>query len=346
MSPDVVRAMGEAAEDLVTIPELSFKVGAIIAEITGAQDAVPTSGAAAADALAVAACMVGMDKGKMMQLPNTDLIEKNEIIVQRPHYVAYEQMLRLPGSKIVEVGDLSKVEEWEIESAINAKTAAIFCSGSSEAVRRAELPYADVIRVAKRHNIPTIYDGADTLPPAQNLQRWISLGFDLVVFSGGKAIGGPSDTGFVCGRKDLIESCRMQNAPNDFFGRAFKVSKEHLVGLLVAIRNYSKRDHQSEMEAWIEKGELILQQLNSVPNVQVYRARDERGTRVRIALDEKKLGTTAREIIMNLRKGSPPIVTYPFRQNLGIITIDVVLLKDGEEMILVNRLKELLSPAK
>ena len=346
MSAGVVRAMSEAADDLVEIPELSLKVGAVIAEITGAQDAVPTSGAAAGDALAVAACMVGMDRQRMMLLPNTDLVEKKEVIVQRPHYLAYEQMLRLSGAKIVEIGDLSKVEEWELEAAINPKTAAVFCSGSSEAVRRAELPYADVIRIARKHNIPTIYDGADTLPPAHNLQRWITLGFDLVIFSGGKGIGGPGDTGFVCGRKDLIESCRVQNSPNDFFGRAFKVSKEHLVGLMVAIRNYSRRDHAQDMAAWIKKGEFILQQMNAVPNVQAYRVRDERGTRLRIVLDEAKLGTTAKEVIMQLRRGSPPIATDPFRQSLGIITIDTVLLRDGEEEILVNRLRELLKVAK
>jgi D-glucosaminate-6-phosphate ammonia-lyase len=345
MSPDVIRAMSDASQDLVEMSELGLKAGEIIAEITGAQAAIPTSGAAAGDVLSVAACMVGMDKGKMIRLPNTELLEKNEVIVQRPHFVAYEQMIRLPGAKVVEVGDLSKVEEWEIDSAINSKTAAIFCSGSSESVRRAELPYDDMIRIAKKHEIPIILDAADTLPPAQNLQRWIAMGFDLVIFSGGKAINGPGDTGFVCGRKDLIESCRAQNAPNDFIGRAFKVSKEQLVGLIVAVQNYSRRDHKLEMERWLKMGSFILEQMNTVPHVQVYRVRDERGTRLRVALDEKELGLKAREVIMKLRKGSPYIATDSFRQNLGIITIDVVLLRDGEEVVLVNRLKELLTAA-
>ena len=52
------------------------------------------------------------------------------------------------------------------------------------------------------------------LPPLSRLTRYTELGADLVNFSGGKNICGPSSTGILAGRKDLIEAALLHASPN------------------------------------------------------------------------------------------------------------------------------------
>src|SRR3954451_15311268 len=70
MPPEVADAMREASQYCVDIAELQARAGAIIAEITGADAAYVPSGAAAGLLLATAACVPGLDPGKMNRLPD------------------------------------------------------------------------------------------------------------------------------------------------------------------------------------------------------------------------------------------------------------------------------------
>ena len=67
---------------------------------------------------------------------------------------------------------------------------------------------------------------AAEVPPVGNLQAFLQAGGDLVIFSGGKDIAGPNDSGILCGRGDLIAAARAQAFPNGPIGRPLKVSKE------------------------------------------------------------------------------------------------------------------------
>jgi len=347
MSKEVIDAMNEAAQNFVEMSILHARAGEIIAEMIGAEAAVVTSGAAAGIVLATAACLTGNDQWKMMQLPNTEKFEKNEVILQRVHYIPYANMFQAPGAKIVDIGGIMRTEPWELEGVITEKTAAIAHVASALCRKRAELPLEQVVEIAKAHDVPIILDAAAETPPFSNLKKWLDLGADLVISSGGKAIEGPNDTGIVFGRKDLIECCSLQNAPNTGIGRGFKVSKEQIVGLIVALQNYAKRDHLREFEQWDAKIQYMLDELKGVPHVEVNRVfPDETGLpvpRVKLVLDEQALGKTAVDVIQTLRAGDPGIVLRPFHQHEGIIILDAMLLKEGEEQIVVNRLKEVLT---
>jgi hypothetical protein len=48
------------------------------------------------------------------------------------------------------------------------------------------------------------------VPPPENLRRFIAAGADLVVYSGGKAIGAPAASGMLAGRRDLVLSATAQ----------------------------------------------------------------------------------------------------------------------------------------
>src|SRR5262245_51714175 len=82
MRPEVVAAMAEAAGHCVDMTELEAHASQVIADVTGAEAGYIASGAAACLLLATAACVTGLDPGKMARLPDTTGMQ-NEIIVVR-----------------------------------------------------------------------------------------------------------------------------------------------------------------------------------------------------------------------------------------------------------------------
>ncbi|MEM2875386.1 MAG: aminotransferase class V-fold PLP-dependent enzyme, partial [Candidatus Bathyarchaeia archaeon] len=227
MDPETLEAMNDAAGSFVYMEELMEKAGEVIAEVTGAEKGLVTSGAAAALALAAAACMTGKDLSKVARLPDTTGM-KNEIIIQRMHRNPFDSCVRVSGAKFVEVGHNHGTEPWELEAAINEKTAAIiyFVFDPQPGV----LPLEEVIKIGKKYGIPVIVDAAAEVPPVENLKKFIAMGADLVLFSGGKEIRGPNDSGILCGRSDLIEAAALNAFPKHFgwfgIGRPMKISKE------------------------------------------------------------------------------------------------------------------------
>ena len=53
--------------------------------------------------------------------------------------------------------------------------------------------------IARKHAVSVIVESASLLPPVSNLTKFVDLGVDLSIFSGGKGICGPNDTGIVLG---------------------------------------------------------------------------------------------------------------------------------------------------
>ena len=99
----VLKAMTEAAVSCVLIEDLQEAAGRVIAELTGAETGIVTSGASAALTLAAAACLTGLDVSKMNNLPDTSGMN-NEIICHRAHRNDYDHALRMAGARLVEVG--------------------------------------------------------------------------------------------------------------------------------------------------------------------------------------------------------------------------------------------------
>ena len=150
---------------------------------------------------------------------------------------------------------------WQIEAAITERTAAVACPILDTP---GTLPLPEVAEIAHAQGVPVIVDAAAELPPRSNLRRFIAEGADLVVFSGGKAIGGPQASGILAGRADLIASVALQHqdmdvraetwskralldagrvggVPHQGFGRAMKVGREEIVGLITALERLRRR---------------------------------------------------------------------------------------------------------
>ena len=69
LAPEVTAAMQEAAQHCVDMAEIQAAASKIIAEVTGAEAGIVTSGAAAGLLLGSAACVAGLDPAEWRACP-------------------------------------------------------------------------------------------------------------------------------------------------------------------------------------------------------------------------------------------------------------------------------------
>ncbi len=363
--PEVMEAMKEASSHYVVIDDLQQKVGKTIAQLTGSEAAIVTSGCDAALTLATAACMMKgtplekyslspsqppEERGEwatwMQRLPDDTEGLKNELILQRGHITNYAQAFRVAGAKLTLVGAPEHCSPGEIERKINTRTAAIAFVGMYE---QRGVPLEEVQRIARRHGVPIIMDAAYTLPPRSNLRHWASTGVDLVCYAGGKAIRGPSDTGILCGRKDLVNLAAIQMSPHHGIGRGFKVDKTQIVGLLKALEIFAGQNDEEELSLRAAKARFLVEELRKLPNVaNVEQTIPSDGLLrgwpvVTLSLNERGSGIKAKDVVRFLYEGNPGVWTY-YDNPLcpGGITMNTENLLDDEEELVVKRFKEIL----
>ena len=265
--PEALEAMADAAGVLVDMTELNEKAGEVLARITGAEAGFVSSGSAGGLVLQAAACIAGSDPVKMKRLPDTEGM-KDEIIIQNTHRFPYDQAYRTAGAKLVNIGDSRRTHPWELEGAINERTAAVAYLISPFTVRRA-LSLEQVCEIAHAHGVPVIVDAASTLPPRANLTRFVEQGPDMVIFSGGKGVRGPQGSGILCGRRELIEAAAANANPNQFLGRPMKVAKEEIIGLLTALEIFVDEDEEAETRRYNKMCQKVVDALAEVPGLDV-----------------------------------------------------------------------------
>ena len=244
MSPRTLSAMKEAAEHFVDINQMQRVLGEKIATMTNNEGAYISNGAAAALTLATAVCMVGNDPYLFSKLPNTVGL-KDEIIVIRGQRNGYDKAIEVAGATLVEIGNADETLAYELAGAIHHRTAAVFYFQSMN-YERASLPLSDVIDIAHGKGIPVVVDAAAQLPPVENLWKFTQMGADLALFSGGKTLAGPQDSGLILGRAGLITACHQFGAPTHGVCRGSKTSREAMAGLYVALEEYLAMDQEKE----------------------------------------------------------------------------------------------------
>jgi D-glucosaminate-6-phosphate ammonia-lyase len=371
MDPAVLDAMAEAAASFVRIEDLQARVGEIIAGITGAEAGYVVAGAAAGMTLGIAACVAGMDVGKMDRLPDTTGM-KNEVVVQRGHRNAYDHAIRAVGVTMVEVGYLGYPGAggtfgWQIDEAITERTAAVACPILHTP---GTLSLPEVAEIAHARGVPVVVDAAASLPPRANLRRFIAEGADLVAFSGGKAIGGPQASGILAGRRDLIASVALQHqdmdvrpatwsqrhllagntvrgVPHQGLGRAMKVGREEIVGLITALRRYVSNDDATDVARWQARLDCIERDLGTLRGVTIARqhAASHAIPLLALSLNETALGITAYDAVNALLDGDPAIAISESRAETGTLIVNPHSLADDEAAIVARRLREVLGRA-
>lgn len=336
---DIAQAMMEAAMDYVDIDELMLAAGRTIAEATGAEDGCPTSGASAGIAIAVAACIAGAKLSLVERIPDTEGL-KNEVILQKGHAVHFgacvTQMVRIGGGKPVEVGQANHVESEHIAEAVTEKTAALLYIKSHHAVQKGMQSIATMVKIAKENGVPLLIDAA----AEEDLKKYVSMGADLVIYSGGKALGGPT-SGMICGTANLVAACRAQYKG---VARAMKTGKEAIIGLMTALKKYEDMPDDSSQQR--ERMQWLVDQFATTPGIKGSVIQDEAGRaiyRAQLAIDATVTGITAHQLTEQLEGGSPAIYTRNHYSNLGVINIDPRPLLTGQEQTIADRIKQILA---
>src|SRR5690242_93439 len=322
MLPEVRAAVDAASRQFVNLDELMEAAGARLAELTGAEWGIVTCGSAAAVALASAACIAGNDPIRMLRLPFTDGWV-NRVILPKNQRFAYDQAIRMVGARIVEIDSAA-----DLEAALREPVAMVAILGTNEEFSKIRLE--EIVARVKPLGIPILVDAA-----SEHLQRpspWLERGADMVIYSGGKFLRGPQTSGLLLGRKNLVQAAWRNASPHQAFGRPMKVSKEDVIGVLVAVEYWlNERDEAVELRHWYDDLQEIAQRVATVPGTSsevidpksVVRVPVLRVTWDGIALD----GMGLRQ---RLLEGSPRIMIDDTVATANSVTIDPFQLQPGE----------------
>jgi hypothetical protein len=134
------------------------------------------------------------------------------------------------------------------------------------------------------------------------------MGYDLIAFSGGKAIRGPQCAGLLIGKKDLVAYALGNNSPHeDTLGR-FSGVVSKIPGLTTEFS--------------------VPDVANHVPHM-------------RVTWDPKNVSASPKELSVALRQSKPSIVIGASESGGGL-TMNSFMLQPGEEKIIAERLSGIL----
>ena len=298
-------------------------VSELIAELTGAEDAMVVNNNAAATMIV----MASMGAGK-------------EIIVSRGELVEIGGAFRIPdimeqsGSTLREIGCTNKTKPSDYVDAINEETAALMkvhksnyeiCGFTEEATLE------ELVEIGKEHKLPVIYDMGNGLMldmsqyglREPNVPASLATGIDVMLFSGDKLLGGPQ-AGIIVGKKKYIKA--MKKHP---LARAMRVDKMTFAALEATLKKYrdpiiAKRDIpilnmiSADAEAMRDKAELLagkIKEHNEEVITEIVEVEDQIGggsaPMVRLpgfAVSIQKGDKSAKALERKLRKADVPVV--------------------------------------
>ncbi|MBF4694728.1 DgaE family pyridoxal phosphate-dependent ammonia lyase [Fusibacter ferrireducens] len=336
---DAVRsAMNEAGQSFVVMDDLMAAAGKKIANLIGAEAACVTSSAASGIAVSVATIIAGKDLNRI-EHPHDIIITRNEIILQKGHAVNFgapiASMIELGGGTPVETGYSNKTEVAHVEGAITERTAALFHVISHHAVQKGMLTLAQMIEIAERHDLPLIVDAA----AEEDLSRYVKMGCDMVIYSGAKALEGPT-SGFIAGKSKWVDPCVKQYVGA---GRAMKIGKENIVGLVTAVEQYMNRNSDAEVIRQHEKVNQLVNAFNALDGIRSEEIQDEAGRKIFRAMVDFGSPEQAKEAVIKLQQGPLRIYVRDHQQNLGKLSFDVRCISDSDVPLIVEKMAQILA---
>lgn len=343
----IVQAMAEASQHTWNLVDLHRWAGQQVARAFGAEAALITSSATAAMVLSTAAIMAGTDRGRMANLGSGR--DDARIVIQRGHRNAYDRAWCIPGANFLEIGYAGRpgtgdtqLWQWEEALAQTGVVAAALVWGMEH-----DLPIERVVNLAHAQSIPVMADAAAILPDLKSLERLLALGVDAVAVSGGKALGGPQNSGLLLGSSAVIESALAQSLDHDWdaamvqqyfpqwrdgppthgIGRGFKVGKETILGLEAAVRRFTT-DFEQIWEEWRNRVGKIRDALKSRMTLEMQVTEDpESGPALLVLCGER---TAAQFIADRLQQGDPRVEVNRHGLRQSQIRISPLALKDDQ----------------
>lgn len=336
----VVEAVNDGLNHYFEMKDLVNKTGQYIAKLLQAEDSVIVSSASAGIAQSIAAMITRGDHELVLNLYQSEKYVPREIIIPKGHNVNFGApvgtMITLGGGIVVEAGYANECSAAQLEMLINEDTAAILYVKSHHCVQKSMLSVEEVVAVAKRHALPLIIDAA----AEEDLLAYYKAGADLVIYSGGKAIEGPT-SGLVVGKAHAIAWVKQQS---EGIGRAMKIGKENILGLTKAIELYLTAEKESGQQM-VTKMTPFIDNMNQLKGVTANVVWDSAGrdiARTEIAFDKHILGRPARDIIHAMRQGDTAIYFREYKLNEGKVEVDVRSVSNEQLEIMYQKFKTII----
>lgn len=339
LRPELEAVMAQAGRHFVPVVELEVAAGKRISEmlkLPAGYDAIVTSGAAAAMQSGLAGILTGNNPEFIRQIPDLTGM-KSEVIIQKTHRNAFDHQLRTTGIKLVVI----ETRE-ELKAAINAKTAMMHFSNFAN--NSGQIKVEEWVKLAHENNIPAFIDAAADTPPVSHLWDYAYMGYDLIAFSGGKAIRGPQCAGLLIGKKEYVANALLNNSPHeDVIGRSQKVGKEEIVGMVKALEIFLKEDHEALDKEWRARLGYISAAITKIPGVITAFPTPGIANHVpTMDIDwDQRVKITPKEVSIALKKSTPSIAIGPGDGREGL-SMNSFMLQPGEEKIIAAKLAEVL----
>lgn len=342
---EVAETVLHGLNEYFEIKDLVDKTGQYIAKLLNVENAVVVSCASAGIAQAVAGIIVKDDYDLLFNLHSSDKYVPREIIIPKGHNVNFgapiSTMVSLGGGIVVEAGYANECKPEHIESLINPDTAAILYVKSHHCVQKSMLSIAQAVSIAQKHKIPLIVDAA----AEEDLQIYYQQGADLVIYSGAKAIEGPT-SGLVIGRQKVVEWVKMQSQG---IGRSMKVGKEGILGLTKAIELYLTEPQKETGQQMVGKMTSFIEKLNELDGISANVVWDGAGrdiARAEIAFDASVIGKTAIEMVDLMKQGEIAVYFREYKANEGKVDADVRSVTSAQLDIIYNKIKNIIQGIK
>jgi len=336
--PQLEAVMFMAGKHFVSIPDLEVAAGNRIAQMLKLPEgytALVTSGAAAAIQSGLAGILTGDNEALIRQIPDLTGM-KSEVIIQKTHRNPFDHQLRTTGVKLVEI----ETRE-QLRRAVNDRTAMMHFSNFAN--ETGQIKVDEWVKLAKEYKIPCMNDAAADTPPVSHLWDYANMGYDLITFSGGKAIRGPQCAGMLLGRKDLVAYALLNNSPHeDTIGRSQKVGKEEIIGMVKALELFLAEDHDALAKEWQARLQGISQQITKVPGVRTSFFVPDIANHVphmQITWDSK-IALTPEQVSKMLKSSKPSIVMGGGEGKPGL-AMNSFMLQPGEDKIVAEELVKL-----
>ena len=345
--PEVREAMERASDAYIPLMELEEKAGKAIAEMVDVPAAYVTSGAGSALTLATAAFMAGDDDAKIQLLPDTTGM-KNEILIQKRQRYWYDRCLQLAGAKLVEFGAQEQTTRQDLEQAIGPATAAVHFYAVEQDLDPRALSLEETIEVAHAKGVPVMVDSAGQIYPLENLGKYVRMGADFQCIAA-KYMGAPQSTGLALGTEELIRKLGLHSFVSyegrriRGVGRPQKIDRQEIVGAVAAVRRWVTLNHEERLADAERMTRTIMTPLQGIPGVNVSFINNVVGHMpygFHLEVDEEIAGLSAYDVVDRLKAGDPPIWTR-VREGESWITIHVFGLKEGEDLIVGERIAAL-----
>src|SRR5437868_14717163 len=142
--------MEAAAKHYVQLDELAEGVGRRLAELTGAEWGMVSSGCAAGLKHVTAACVAGGNPEKLIRIPDLAGFDKTEVVIPRSSRSVYDHAVRNIGVKLIVVDTAE-----ELANAISPRTAMVYLMAGGPSTS-GPLALEAVAKMAKPAGVPIL----------------------------------------------------------------------------------------------------------------------------------------------------------------------------------------------